>query len=371
MIRPTPHKTRGTTIAIALTVAFAIAACSLVAWRVFRTRSTGEGAHDSAASGGEAPARAEGEPLYSTDVITAVFDESFKIAFGIARFDYQIVGEHAAVLERVDETVARSVHQSEYFPRRPMLLPKLLQALNDDDSSRQALVKVILEDPALAGSVLKRANSAFYRVSPEPVESLDRAVVVLGTEGLKSLMAIAILQPVFRQPKGYFDNFATLTWEQAQRTAVAAETCAKSDGGCDPFVAQLLGLLGALARIVIFRLTIERYRERPNILPRAEVFIRSMQKHGPGIARLVASTWELSDISLKALDEQQNRISPAHMSPLGAVVYFGELCGALALLNSRRLHSTDGAQALLLEQGLRRETVYAMWRAALSVSEER
>ncbi len=77
---------------------------------MFRTRSTGEGAHDSAASGGEDPARAEGEPLYSTDIITAVFDESLKIAFGIARFDYQIVGEHAAVLERVvtEPAVSRS-----------------------------------------------------------------------------------------------------------------------------------------------------------------------------------------------------------------------------------------------------------------------
>jgi hypothetical protein len=59
------------------------------------------------------------------------------------------------------------------------------------------------------------------------------------------------------------------------------------------------------------------------------------------------------------------------MSPLGRAVYFGELCGALTLLSARGLHSTDGAQALLLGQGLPRQTVYAMWRAALSVSEER
>jgi hypothetical protein len=96
-----------------------------------------------------------------------------------------------------------------------------------------------------------------------------------------------------------------------------------------------------------------------------------MQKHSASIARLVASTWELSDVSLTALDEQRDHVSPAHMSPLGRAVYFGELCGALALLNSRSLHSTDGAQAFLLEQGLRRETVYAMWRAALSVSDQR
>ena len=81
------------------------------------------------------------------------------------------------------------------------------------------------------------------------------------------------------------------------------------------------------------------------------------------------------DNRVKILGSLTNRIFLASAAlavlSIGAAVYFGELCGALALLNSRRLHSTDGAQALLLEQGLRRETVYAMWRAALSVSEER
>ncbi len=345
-----------------------------IVWRVLRKSSAAsdllvESPASKHESQGEAVSPDE-PPPYSSEIIEALFDESFKLAFGVARFDYQIMGEHATVLERVDETAERSVHQREYFPRRPMLLPKLLQTLNDAESSRQELVRLILEDPALAGSVLKRANSAFYRVSPEPVESLDRAVVVLGAEGLRSLMATAILQPVFRLPKGYFDNFAPLTWEQAQRAATAAETYATSTQSCDPFVAQLLGLLSALARIVIFRLTMEMYRERPNILPRAEVFIRSMQKHGATVARLVASTWELSDVSLVAFDEQMNRISPVKMSALGQAVYFADLCGALALLYSRGVHSAEGARALLLEQGVPPATVKAMWQASTQADAE-
>ena len=70
-----------------------------------------------------------------------------------------------------NDNAAAAVHQREYFPRRPMLLPKLVQALNDDESTRRELVRLILEDPALAGSALQRANSAAYRYSPEPVDS--------------------------------------------------------------------------------------------------------------------------------------------------------------------------------------------------------
>lgn len=307
---------------------------------------------------------------YSTEATEAVLADCLKLAFGVARFDYNIIGEHAAVLERVSVTAAQSVHQREYFPRRPMLLPKLLQALNDSESTRQELVRLILEDPSLAGSVLQRANNAFYRRSPEPVDSLDRAVVVLGTEGLRSLMATAILQPVFRLPKGYFDKFATITWEQAQRSAIAAETYAKSTNSADPFVAQLLGLLSALARIVLFRVTMEMYRERPNLLPRAEVFIRSVQAHGAHLAGLIASTWELSDPSLAALAEQSSQRPPAAMSALGRAVYFADLCGALALLEARGAYSADGTHATLMAQGLDRDTAHALRHAAMSVGRE-
>lgn len=342
-------------------------------------RFSGKSTHQSSVAAGrsEAPASRElpkpkddEQPAFENEATAAVFDECFKLAFDVQRFDYEITGQHAAVLAKIDENAAESVHQREYFPRRPMLLPRLMRVLNDDDSTRQEIVQLILEDPALAGGVLQRANSAAYRYSPMPIENLDRAVVILGVEGLRGLMATAILQPVFRQPKGYFDNFATLTWEHARRTASAAEACARAVGNADPFVAQLLGLLGPLAHIVLFRLTMDTYRERPDILPRAEVFIRAIQTQSANVAGFIASTWQLSDPSVRALQEQQQRLSPAAMSPLGRVVYFSNLCGALALLAQRGTHSVESAQAILTQQGLTRETTTAVWNAAMAANED-
>lgn len=328
-------------------------------------------ANDGPAADPSSPgAAATEDPQYSSTEIENVLADCFKLAFGVSRFDYQIMGEHAEVMARVGEQARASVHQREYFPRRPMLLPRLLQALNDSESTRQALVRLILEDPALAGSVLRGANSAYYRLTPEPVDSLDRAVQVLGTEGLRGLIATAILQPVFRLPRGYFDTFAPVTWEQAQRCAAAAEAYAKVTRTTDPFVAQLLGLISALARIVLFRLTVDMYRERPNVLPRAEVFIRSMQAHAPRLACLIASSWELSDPSVAALHEQEQGISPARMSALGRAVYFGDLCGALAMLGTRETYSAEGAHAMLVQQGLSKEAAHAMWHAAVAAGRD-
>jgi HD-like signal output (HDOD) protein len=354
----------GITIALIAGVA-ATAALVYHYWR--RAPKSHDEPRANAASTEAAPVSADSGGTYSNEAIDNVFSECFKLAFNVPRFDYQILGEHAAVLERVQQNAAESVHQRDYFPRRPMLLPKLLQALNDAETSRASLVKLILKDPSLAGSVLQRANSPFYRVSPQPIDSLDAAVQMLGTEGLRGLMATAILQPVFRLPKGFFDQFAGITWEQAQRCSNAAEAYAKSARTTDPFIAQLLGLFGPLARIVLFRLTMDMYREMPSVLPRAEVFIRAMQSHGASVAKLVAQSWELSDPSIAALTEQADHLPPAQMTELGRAVYFSDLGAALAMLVVRKNYSLDGAQAMLQEQGLPLRTTYAVWSAATAV----
>lgn len=307
---------------------------------------------------------------YSTDAIQTAQDECYKLAFGVKSFDYQILGEHAAVLDRVSESAEQSVHQRDYFPRRPMLLPKLLQALNDTESTRRTLVNLIVADPALAGSVLQRANNVFYRTSREPVDSLDRAVQTLGIDGLRGLIGVAILQPVFRLPRGYFDNFADITWEQAQRCATAAQTHASVTRTADPFIAQLLGLLGPLARIVLFRLTADMYREYPGVLPRAEVFIRSMQVHAPAVACRLAQSWELSDLATNALREQVDRVPPGQMGALGRATYFGDLAGRVTLLAARDAKSWERAETLLIEQGLPPRTARAVWNAAAELGRD-
>ena len=289
---------------------------------------------------------------YSSEATEEVEAQYFQLAFGVARFDYRIFEDHARVIELVEKALGEAAEQREYFPRRPLLLPKLLQALNDTESTRRDLVQLILEDPALAGATLQRANTAFYRMNAQPVESLDRAVALLGTDGLRSLVSLAILQPVFRLPKGFFDRFPDLTWEKAQRSAAAAEAYAAALREDDPLVAQVLGVVRSLALLVLFRLTLDKYRSVPSVLPRPEVFIRVMQSHCSRLALEITKSWQLSDASLAALDEQCRTLSPVEMSSLGRAVYYGDLAGTLGVATHHDLYSAEDAHAILLAQGL-------------------
>jgi HD-like signal output (HDOD) protein len=237
------------------------------------------------------------------------------------------------------------VDKPNYAPRRPMQLPRLMQAINDETASRGALSQIIAGDPALAGNLLRLANSPFYRHSSEPIESLDRAVAMLGIEGLRSMIAAALLQPVFRISGGSFAKFGEVTWEHSLFAASAAEVRASLVESADPFAAQLLSLILGLATIVVFSVAQDAFMAHRRA-PEAPIIAALIDAHAISVARQIAASWELSERIDKALSEQfPPQALPA--SGLGRALQFGEFIGALAVLRSRGIIDDAMAHAVL------------------------
>jgi hypothetical protein len=140
-----------------------------------------------------------------------------------------------AVLEPAARALGDLDLQEKYLPRRPSLLPQLMTAINSDSSMR-AMAKIIGEDGALLGGLLKLSNSAFYGVRRhKPIESLEKAVALVGTDGLRSLVATALLHPVMTGTRGPFSSFAEATWEHSQYSAACAELHAAQIEDSDAF----------------------------------------------------------------------------------------------------------------------------------------
>src|SRR6185295_12483832 len=231
---------------------------------------------------------------------------------------------------------------------RPMLLPQLLRAVSDSDTSRRELSTMIAKDPALVGSLLKLANSQYYRASSQPVESVDRAVAVIGTEGIRSLIAAAVVQPVFQISGGTFAQFPEVVWEHTFLAANAAETYAAVVVNSDPFAAQLLALLNGLGAIVVFRMALDQYAARSLLKPDAATIIELLNLHSANVARSIAASWDLSGRILAALEDQVPTGMAHDPTPLGRSLRFGLFIGALAVLNGKNIVSDEAARAALL-----------------------
>lgn len=305
------------------------------------------------------------EPVTAISIVGVLADARqhyYKTAFSAIQIGHSVPEGHKEIVAEVRQSLDGIAGQERLLPRRPMLMPQLLRALNDPDSTRNELAGIILQDPVLAADVLKIANSPYYRIAREPVDSIDRAIVLLGTDGLKSVVAASILQPVFRLPKGQFEAFAPTLWEFAMRTSTAAGVYAGRTRVADHLTAHLLGLLAALGPLALFRLTSEIYRAHPGLLARPETFIHLIDAEGDAVSSAIASHWQLPETFVLALAESKGLGHIEGLSPLGRALEAGRCCALLSLApasGSRSIAANKAAMAM----GLETTAFDAVWAA--------
>lgn len=304
---------------------------------------------------------------FSCSKIDALKESIFSLAFGPLSADWVISDEHARVVNSVAGEMEKAVREKKYFPRRPQLLPQLLRAIRSDESGTKELVDIVVQDPVLTASVLKLANSTFYRISEKPVTTIGEAIVLLGFDGLKSLVASSIMQPVFQVPKGLFENFSETYWIQSLNSAQGAQVYARVSKSCDSFTAHLLGLVINMSYIVMFRLTADIYSRFPGTEPRAEVFVHIMEEHVGEVAALITSDWEFGDEIPRALRENIDRLEISSMSNLARALFYGRVIGVAALLCQRGLWEEEKAIELLASKGLDPDFSDAVWQKMMSV----
>ena len=244
--------------------------------------------------------------------------------------------------------------QAKYLPRRPSLLPRLMSAINSDSNSMGEMARIIAEDGTLLGGLLMLANSAYYRVrGNRPIHTLDAAVALVGTDGLRSLIATALLHPIMTGTQGPFSSFAEATWEHSQYSAACAELHAVRVERADAFNARLLSMLLGLASNAVFRIARKYCSAEPQCV-RPAAMAKLLDDWVPPTARRIAENWQLSADLCNVLT------TPA--SPgLARSLRFGRLAGALLILVNRGQMRELSARAIVLADDHRRVEVDRLW----------
>jgi len=296
----------------------------------------------------------------SVQAINALVTERlWRLAFRTAP-GQQVTPEHAQIRETVLRALQAEKLDEKYFPRRPTLMPQLLRAMKDPDVGVGALGSIIAQDPVLAGDTLRLANTSFYRISSKPVDTIQRAIVICGTDGLQSLVATALMQPVFRATDSNFPRFPALLWERTARASRAAELYAAKARREDRFEAQLVTLLNALGPLVVYRATLDAYARVSQLSPSAELCVTLIGSLGQKMSQRIAQQWQSSARLVAALEPATQDDSTATDRSLTQALYFGELLGTLSLLSAENELSSTEATQLALDAGLPQDLVVSI-----------
>jgi HD-like signal output (HDOD) protein len=177
---------------------------------------------------------------------------------------------------------------------------KVLRTCNEPNTCANDLNKVISLDPVLTGRVLQLINSAYYSL-PSKVNSLTRAVILLGINTVKNLvLGFAVFESFSRR-----DNFRVFSpdefWTHSLCTAAAAKLFATRRGVAlsereDFFIA---GLMHDLGKIPLNHLFPDAYRKVVETARNSPEGMRSAEHRWVGldhceVGRLIARKWQLS-----------------------------------------------------------------------------
>ncbi|VXB26376.1 HDOD domain-containing protein [Massilia sp. 9I] len=246
------------------------------------------------------------------------------------------------ILDQVRALAQNPAVAAELVPRVPELIPRLLRSLRDESVSTGELASQVGEDVVLVAEVLREANSAYYRPAT-PIKTLDAAIMMLGQNGLRMLLARVAFRPIIRlQEAGFTRRAAPLVWNHSEKCAVAASLMA-SAVTADIFESCLAGLMQDVGLVVAFRLA-DRICLNGKV-PRSEAFGLELLARSRELSAVIARHWDFPGNVAEAILQA----GEAGGSSLAQALEQGDQIAKLRLLIDAGLMAEDDA---LVTEGL-------------------
>ena len=134
----------------------------------------------------------------------------------------------------------------------PEVTMRIIEIVDDPESSASDLHQVVATDPALSTRVLKVVNSAFYGL-PRQIGSINRAISLLGLNAVKNISVAASVGNIFRDDVVNLSGFDVRDlWAHSVATATTACLIAreaKLGSSDEAFLAGLLHDVGLMVEL--------------------------------------------------------------------------------------------------------------------------
>ncbi|SHI97965.1 HD-like signal output (HDOD) domain, no enzymatic activity [Malonomonas rubra DSM 5091] len=142
------------------------------------------------------------------------------------------------------------------LPPSPIVAQKILDLLRDPDLRIKDLANAVSLDPAISARLLRMANSAFYDQQKQ-INSVDRAIIVIGEDVLKNLAMECSLRGAHKT----YGLLERRLWEGSIGSAVACRMIAGRITDIDPSEAYLCGLQHHIGKVVMVNRDKDLYKE--------------------------------------------------------------------------------------------------------------
>ncbi len=225
-------------------------------------------------------------------------------------------GDAPAFFERIAKSGEKTVRQP------PAAAQRALELLRRDVAISE-LVKLVEQDPVLAQSLLRFANSAANSTGARST-SLSESIRRVGTQGLRSVILSSMVEGTLCRTGTAYDGMVRQVWEHMVRTAPIARTLA-SGFGVVPDEAFTLALLHDVGKLVLFdRLGTMRAELRREVKMNVQVMPRLLSELHEILGGAAALRWGLGKAAVAVVSSHHRSANPLEPNLHSECVYVAE-----------------------------------------------
>lgn len=197
------------------------------------------------------------------------------------------------------------------LPSFPDVAIRVRKVLGDEKTTVEQIVRVVGSEPALAGRLLKMANSAAFNRSGKPVTDLRTAINRMGYNMVRSAaMSFAMAQIRASESLKGIEPWLEKLWKQSTHVAAVSYVLAKHFTQRNPDEALLTGLLHSVGKLYILTRTVQH----PALFHDEDSLHSLLRDWHASIGKAILENWELPEEVCNAVNDHED-ISREHEGP--------------------------------------------------------
>ncbi len=159
------------------------------------------------------------------------------------------------------------------LPPSPIVATKILDLLRKPDLRIKDLANAVSLDPVISARLLRMANSAYYKLVKQ-VNTVDRAIVVIGEDALKNMA----LEYSLRSTHKTYGIIERKLWENSIGCAVACRMLADRLTNLDKGVAYLTGLQHHIGKVLMINRDKQLYLQVLQVVAEGKGQLRDVER---------------------------------------------------------------------------------------------
>jgi HD-like signal output (HDOD) protein len=240
------------------------------------------------------------------------------------------------ILRALDKLCNTPLTGSDLVPRVPFIVPQILKSLRDDKVSNNELAFHIAKDPVLVSQLILEVNTAYYGADRKII-NLDKAVQLLGQNGLRSLVSKVAFRPIFNAQSGELGkSLIPQLWRHAEKCSLACRALAR-ERKQNHFAGFLAGLVQHVGLIVACRVVDDHCKN--SVVPMSLAFQNALLDKAGELTYRIAKEWEFPQDVLLSLRNQG--YSPDQLSDLSLSFHQADQLSKIYLLVQRNQLAED------------------------------